>query len=92
MKVIRYLVLNKEIIAVPKEDGTYEEVEKDLLCEFERPYSEQNEELAKKEAYDGKYDIVDDGEPSNTIPTTEERVEALEAAVAMLCMPDVNEV
>ena len=55
--------------------------------------STTNEEIAKREAYKGEYTIDDDGqpEPISTI-TTEERVEALEAAVTMLCMPDVSEV
>ena len=56
-------------------------------------WNEANEELAKKEAYKGEYTIEDDGvEEMPTIPTTEERIDALEAAVTMLCMPDISEV
>lgn len=60
MKVVRYTVLGKTIVAVPKEDGTYENVEQDLFYGVEHPYSEQAEEQAKKEAYEGKYEIVDE--------------------------------
>lgn len=42
------------------------------------------EEIEEQEAYNSKNKIV--------TPTTEERVEALEAAVTMLCMPDASEV
>lgn len=49
-------------------------------------------ERAKEIAYNGKYTIDDDGVEEISEPTTEERVEALEAAVTMLCMPDVSEV
>lgn len=68
MKVIKYRALGKTIVAVPKEDGTYENVEQDLFYDMERPYSEQAEELAKKEAYDGKYKIVYEGQPPVLAP------------------------
>lgn len=55
-------------------------------------WNEANEEIAKAEAYNGEYTIEDDGQPEPITTTTEERVEALEAAVTMLCMPDVSEV
>lgn len=55
--------------------------------------SDADIERAKEIAYNGIYTIEDDGQqdPIST-PTTEERVEALEAAVIMLSMPDVSEV
>lgn len=62
MKVIQYKALGKTIVAVEKEDGTFENVEQDLFYDVEKPYSEQNEELAKKEAYQGEYTIEDDGQ------------------------------
>ena len=55
-------------------------------------YSEKHLEIAKQEAYNGEYTIEDDGVEEVITPTTEERVEALEAAVTMLCMPDASEV
>lgn len=62
MKVIRFKVLGKTIVAVSKEEGTYENVEQDLFYDVEHPYSEQMEELAKKEACNGVYTIEDDGQ------------------------------
>lgn len=65
----------------------------EILSAVEMGWNEINEAIAKKEAYNGQYTIEDDGvEEVKSQPTTEERVEALEAAVTMLCMPDVNEV
>lgn len=80
MKVIRYQALGKTIVAVAKEDGTYENVEQDLLYDVEHPYSEQMEELAKKEAYEGKYDIGDDGQPEPDVPSEESVWDELDAA------------
>ena len=85
MKVIQYKALGKTIVAVEKEDGTFENVEQDLFYDVEKPYSEQNEELAKKEAYQGEYTIEDDGhlEPEPQ-PTDAERIAELEEALALL--------
>lgn len=45
------------------------------------PWNEANEEIAKREAYDG-YEIYDDGKSEPVVlPTAEERLEALEAAI-----------
>lgn len=44
-------------------------------------YSEANLEKAKAEAYNGEYEIVDDGVEEDTTPTLEERTSALEAAM-----------
>ena len=41
------------------------------------PLSERNEEIAKREAYNGEYTIEDDGKPELP-PTTEQRVYNLE--------------
>ena len=45
------------------------------------PWSEANEENAKKEAHNGEYVIADDGAEEVTTPTIAERVEALEEAL-----------
>ena len=43
------------------------------------PYSEKNEEEAKIYAYNGEYEIFDDGKPEPELtPTTEQRVHDLE--------------
>lgn len=49
-------------------------------------YSAANEEIAKSEAYEGKYDVIDDGAADTREPTTEERIEALEAAMLEMIM------
>ena len=73
--------------------GTEEEPEiEQVFLDKSLPYSEHSEEIAKKEAYNGAYTIENDGVEEISTPTTEERVEALEAAVVMLCMPDISEV
>lgn len=54
--------------------------EKDNTLLFVKiPWSESAEELAKQEAYNGKYTIEDDGVEAE--PTPGERLEALENAV-----------
>lgn len=46
---------------------------------------EANEEIAKREAYNGEYEIVDDGQPEpEAQPTDAERIAELEEALAML--------
>lgn len=52
-----------------------------ILSGVTMPWNETNEELAKKEAYNGEYAIEDDGIEEIIVPTTDERVEALEAAL-----------
>ena len=52
-----------------------------ILSGVTMPWNETNEELAKKEAYNGEYTIEDDGIEEIIVPTTDERVEALEAAL-----------
>lgn len=39
-------------------------------------WSEANEKIAKKEAYNGEYTIADDGEPEPVIPPTNEMLAA----------------
>ena len=48
-------------------------------------YTEANEEIAKREAYNGEYTIEDDGQPEpETVPSPEERIAELEEALNML--------
>lgn len=76
MKKIVYKVLGKT---------TAEDVEAEVLCGVERPYSEANVEIAKSEAYNGEYTIEDDGQPEPEQPMTdEERIAQLEEALALL--------
>lgn len=76
MKKIVYKVLGKT---------TTEDVDAEVLCGVERPYSEANEEIAKREAYNGEYTIEDDGQPEPEQPMTDaERIAQLEEALALL--------
>ena len=68
MKKIVYKVLGKT---------TTEDVEAKVLCGVERPYSEANEEIAKREAYNGEYTIEDDGQPEPDTVTTDDILNAL---------------
>ena len=59
--------------------------DENTLYDVELSWSEVNEETAKREAYNGEYTIVDDGEPEPVVePTTEERIAELEDALALL--------
>lgn len=72
MKVIKYLFLSAVI------NGGAENV----IIGKTIPYSESNEEIAKKEAYNGEYTITDDGVEHQ--PTPEQRIAELEEALALL--------
>ena len=57
----------------------------DGLVDKAMGWNEVNEETAKREAYNGKYTIEDDGEPEPVAePTPEERIAELEEALALL--------
>lgn len=52
---------------------------------LELPWSAANEEIAKTEAYNGEYEIIDDGKPESIIePTQADRIEAQVAYTAMM--------
>ena len=95
MKILTYKVMGYTHQYNPQTEKV-EQVESLYAVVVECPTEEileVNEQIAKVEAYKGEYTIEDDGQPeeTNAIPTTEERFEALEAAISMLCMPDVSE-
>lgn len=52
-----------------------EEAPVKLLDKKRIPFSPENEELAKREAYNGEYEIIDDGEPEPE-PTEQEQLRA----------------
>ena len=65
--------------------GTIEQPEwEEVLTPVEMGWNESNEEIAKVEAYNGEYAIVDDGVEESTEPTSEERIAELEEALDML--------
>ena len=87
MKILKYN------LCIRINHGTEEEPQiVEILSPVKMGWNEANEEIAKKEAYNGEYTIEDDGVEEVSTPTSEERIEALEAAVTMLCMPDISEV
>ena len=65
MKIIKYK--SKGFIGVYNPETESNE-NREILVRVSMPYSEVNEEIVKKEAYNGEYTIEDDGQPE---PTTE---------------------
>ena len=77
MKILKYNLATKV------NSGTENEMV--VLSRVEMPYSETNEEIAKREAYNGEYTIEDDGQPEpERVLSPEERIAELEAALALL--------
>ena len=73
MRYLRYSILQGIT-----EDGV------PILSQKEMTWSEANEEIVKREAYDG-YTVEDDGQPEpETQPTDAERIAELEEALALL--------
>ena len=66
--------------------GTEEEPQiEEVLSPVTMGWNEANEEIAKREAYNGEYTIEDDGQPDPVAePTNEERIAELEEALDML--------
>ena len=59
--------------------------QKQCFAKIIRDYSEANEEIAKREAYNGEYTIEDDGQPDPAAePTQLDRVEAQTTYTAMM--------
>ena len=69
MKVIKYQICTQA------EDTT-------ILSFVTMDWNETNEEIAKREAYNGEYTIEDDGE--ETQPSDSQRIDELEEALALL--------
>ena len=63
MKHIKYMVVGYSMVYNPE---TEETEQKETLAKVTIPYSEENEEKAKKEAHNGEYTIEDDGQPEPT--------------------------
>ena len=80
MKVITY----NRVGATEVYNAEKDIVEKqDFLYSVSIPWSTANEEIAKRESYNGEYEIVDDGEPEpENVPTSDERIAALEEELA----------
>ena len=78
MKKIKYALLQS---VLTDEDGE----ETITILEAEMPWSEEAENIAIQEAYNGQYEIYEDGmEAAVQEMTPEERIAALEAKLAAL--------
>ena len=74
MRLISYKFLAAEINHGTEEEPNIEQIFRDKSM----TWSEANEEIAKKEAYNGEYTIEDDGQPEPVAePTTEEILNAM---------------
>lgn len=81
MKRIKYDFISAEINRGTEKDPKIEKV----ILSKSMTYSEANEEIAKREAYNGEYTIEDDGQPEpEPKQTPEERIAELEEALALL--------
>jgi hypothetical protein len=71
MKIIKYKFLSCEVNHGTEENPNIEQI----ILDKSMPWNEANEEIAKKEAYNGEYEIYDDGqpepEPVTPAPTTD---------------------
>ena len=80
-KVIKYKFLSTEINSGTEGNPDIEQFFSDVII----GWNETNEEIAKKEAYNGEYTVEDDGQPEPEVqPTEAERIAELEEALAML--------
>lgn len=73
MKIIKYNLCTKV------NHGTKEEPKiEEILSTVTMGWNETNEEIAKREAYNGEYTIEDDGQPEPEVqPTAEEILDAM---------------
>ena len=73
MKVLKYRLMTEV------NHGTEEQPDiRQIFADVSLGWSEANEEIAKREAYNGEYTIEDDGEPEPTQePTTDDVLNAL---------------
>lgn len=80
MKILKYILCTKV------NHGTEEEPQiEEILSPVTMGWNEANEEIAKREAYNGEYTIEDDGQPEpEAKPTEAERIAELEEALDML--------
>ena len=74
MKIIKYKFLSAEINHGTEEEPKIEQI----FLEKSMPYTEANEEIAKKEAWGGEYTIEDDGQTEpEAAETTDDVLNAL---------------
>lgn len=79
MKVIKYYLCTTVDVSTT---GT--PMWENVLSSVEMGWNEANEEIAKREAYNGEYTIVEVPDVESDMPTQEERIKELEEALALL--------
>ena len=80
MKIIKYKFLSAEINHGTEEEPNIEQI----FANITMGWSEVNEEIAKKEAYNGEYTIEDDGQPEPA--ETPSQLDVIEAQVTYTAM------
>lgn len=89
---MKYLIYKIEGLSSVYNRETEELQEVPILSRVKMPYSEANEEIAKREAYNGDYEIEDDGQPEQDAPPPDgERIAELEEAINLLLEGATNE-
>lgn len=81
MKILKYNLCTRVRVTRidPVTEKETEQVE-EILSPVTMTWNEANEEIAKREAYNGEYTIEDDGQPEpEATPTLEDRVGTLES-------------
>ena len=81
MKMIRYKVLSHMLVYNPETEAVEQQ---ECFAEFIRDYSEVNEEIAKREAHNGDYEICDIEGSEAEAQTPEQRIAELEEALNLL--------
>lgn len=92
-KIIKYKFVSAEVNHGTEEEPKIEQITlgASLKCKTQADY-DANYSIAELEAIPGTIEVSGEFDEQEATPTNEERFEALEAAVAMLCMPDISEV
>lgn len=73
MKILKYNLATK--VNTGTAENPHETV---ILSRVEMPYTEENEAIAKAEAYNGEYTVEDDGQPEpEAVETTDDVLNAL---------------
>lgn len=80
MKIIKYKFLSCEVNHGTEEQPIIEQI----FLEKSMGWDEINEEIAKREAYNGEYTIEDDGIEENIEPTQLDIIEAQVTYTAMM--------
>ena len=79
MKILKYNLCTKVNHGTEEEPNIVE-----ILSPVAMGYNEANEEIAKREAYNGEYEIVDDGQPEPA--ETPSQLDVIEAQVTYTAM------